>query len=401
MLFPLKSFVFLAAAFMALPPRPAGAEPSPSPEELARIVAGHNAFAWDLYREAGGKRDNLFFSPLSISLALAMTYAGAEGQTAREMAAVLHFGKDETLLHAASRELMAKLIDTEASSRLALANRLWPADGMRLKPEFLALAARYYGAEPQTLDFVAHTEDSRLAINHWVSDQTGKMIDDLLQEGDLTPQTLLVLTNAVYFQGSWARAFKPGRTRTIPFRLESGQSVDTQCMQQEGTFDFAETDEVKILQMPYADSDLAFLVLLPVRPDGLADLETRLEGAFLDRLLEQLRPQGVAVTLPRFELDSRTELQQVLQRLGMVEAFGGKADFSRMTDGAIHIDEVIHHGHIKVDEQGTTAAAATAVMMEKSMGLSFFRATHPFLFMIRDTATGSILFLGRLMNPVS
>lgn len=369
--------------------------------DKSTTTAGHNAFAIDLYTHLGQDEGNIFFSPFSISTALAMTYAGARGQTAREMAEVLHFGDSSDLLHQANRALVEDMTTgDDEGTQIALANRLWPAKSLSLHSTFLDLVAKYYQAKPQPLDFAGQPDQSRLAINQWAADNTAQMIQDLLHKNDITPQTMLVLTNAIYFRGTWANPFDPGKTRQGAFHLGPGKSIETQFMKREGRFGYASLDNVQVLQMPYADSDLAFVVILPTQTDGLKKLEAQLSPMLLDNWLSGLKKQTVTVILPRFEMTHRAELKEVLGQLGIVSAFSGQADFSGMTDSKIFIDQVIHKAKVMVHEEGTEAAAATAVIMEK-IERSPFRADHPFLLLIRDTRTGSILFMGRLADPRS
>jgi serpin B len=372
---------------------------------LAALLAGPasaqspSSFACDLYSALSHTEGNLFFSPLSVSTALAMTYGGARGQTAAEMAAVLHFLNDQEITHAANRELLAGLMtNDEDPYQLAIANRLWPAQSLALKQEFLDLTERFYQAEPQSLDFAGHAEDARQTINRWAEENTLGMIRDLLKKGDLDAATLLVLTNAVYFQAGWASPFDKDRTEKGEFMAAGGQTRPVDFMTQQGSFPLAAIEGARLLQMPYDAGPLAFVVILPEEMDGLARLEKALSPAALDSWLSQLKEQPAVVQLPHFELECRAELSDTLQKMGMPSAFGPGADFSGMTDARIYIDQVIHKARIKVDEEGTEAAAATAVIMRKSMP-TVFRADRPFLFLIRDTETGAILFMGRLADP--
>lgn len=372
----------------------AGLLPEPAPG--AEPAGGQTAFACDLYQALGSAEGNLFFSPLSISTALAMTWAGAHGNTAAEMAAALHFTGSAQQVHAANSALLDGLTTSENDPwQLALANRLWPATGLELRPGFLDLTEKYYHARPQELDFAGATEEARLTINSWAEDNTQGMIKDLLHRQDLSAATLMVLTNAVYFQAAWTRAFDAAQTTVQPFHLAGGGASEAPFMTQQGAFPYLHTEGAQVLQLPYAGSSLAFVAILPDDPAGLAQLETELTPATLDHWLQGLAAHDLTVMLPRFEMTWRDGLRVPLEELGMKQAFTGAADFSAMTPARVFIDQVIHQARIKVTEEGTEAAAATAVIMRKGMR-TVFRADHPFLFLIRDTRTGAILFMGRL-----
>lgn len=377
----------------------AGLSPQPAPG--AEPAAGPTAFACDLYRQLGAADGNLFFSPLSIHTALTMTWAGAAGPTADEMAAVLHLQGPAAAVHAASGALLDGLTSSENDPwQLALANRLWPATGLDLKPGFLDLTEKYYHARPQELDFAGATEEARLTINSWAEDNTQGMIKDLLHRQDLSAATLMVLTNAVYFQAAWSRAFDAAQTTVQPFHLTDGSVSEAPFMTQQGTFPYLHTDGTQVLQLPYAGSGLAFVAILPDDAADLAQLETELTPATLDQWLQGLTAHDVTVLLPRFEMTWRAGLREPLQELGMKEAFTGAADFSALTPARIFIDQVIHQARLQVTEEGTEAAAATAVVMRKGMR-TVFRADHPFLFLIRDTRSGAVLFMGRLADPAT
>lgn len=372
---------------------------SPRSTPAAEPPIAPNAFACDLYHQLSAADGNLFFSPLSISTALAMTWAGAGGRTAAEMAAVLHFTGPALPVHAANEAMLGSLATGESDSwKLAIANRLWPARGLELRPAFLELTEKYYHARPQVLDFAGATEEARRAINRWAEDNTAGMIKELLQQGDLDSLVRLVLTNAIYFQADWASAFDAAQTGVGSFHPADGVVLQVPFMTQTGTFPYRRIDGVQVLQLPYAGSSLAFVAILPDEPDGLARVEAELDFARLDRWLKDLEEQELSVQLPRFDLTWRNELREPLQNLGMKLAFSGAADFSGMTSAGVSIDQVIHQARIKVTEQGTEAAAATAVILRENMQM-MFRADHPFLFLVRDTRTGDIVFMGRLSEP--
>jgi len=392
-------------------------EPSTTESDIAGVVQGQNAFAIDLFHhiseelseefseELSEESGNLFFSPFSISTALAMTYAGARGRTESEIAEVLHFPVDQQQLHPALGALLSQL-DPAAEDQsqqprpyqLSLANRLWGQRGLTFLASFLQTCRDDYGSELYELDFAADPDKARLVINDWIASHTEQNILDLLLPGDVDLETLLVLTNAICFHGRWAQPFAEDATRQDPFYVTATQWVNIPMMYQQDEFAYAAFPHVELLQLPYQGNELAFVILLPKEGEGLAELAENLDPKLLKEWLSALRKQDMTVVLPKFELTSRFELKNILKAMGMVQAFDQSADFSGMIGRKrIWIDQVIHKAFIEVNEEGTEAAAATAVIMKR--GPRPFRANRPFLFLIRDLRHDSILFLGRLVNP--
>lgn len=374
-----------------------------SKADVAAVVEGNNAFAFDLYARLKIKEGNLIFSPYSISTALAMTYAGARGETAAQMEKTLRFALGQEKLHPA----MADLVDDlnarggEGEYELVVANRLWGQTGYRFLDPFLALNRAYYGAGLEQVDFARATEGARKTINAWVEKQTRDKIKELLKPRVITPLTTLVLTNAIYFKGSWANEFKKERTADAPFHVTPRETVAVPMMRQTVKFGYTETHGMQVLEMPYVGDDLSMVILLPRKADGLAEIEASLGCANLKTWVSRLRKQKVAVFMPRFKIEFGLDLAKTLKAMGMPLAFGGGADFSGM-DGtrALYISAVIHKAFVDVNEEGTEAAAATAVVMTKNGSRTpVFRADRPFLFLIRDRATGSVLFIGRVTDP--
>ncbi len=392
--------------------------PKTGPGDLATVAKGNNAFAVDLYsRLAAERKDaNLFFSPLSISTALAMTYGGARGNTAAEMRKVLHFGLPDDQLHPAMGALLGDLNSAGQAGgfQLSVANALWAEKSHRFLPDFLALNKGCYGAGLEALDFAGDAEGSRRTINAWVEKQTQDRIRDLLPPGVLDNVTRLVLTNAIYFKGGWAHEFKEGATKDEPFKLGGGKKVTAPTMHQVGILDYAEGRGFKALELPYRQSMLSMLVLLPDKDDGLAALEKTLTAEIISRL--KFAEADVTLALPKFTVASTFSLKETLLSLGMKAAFApGVADLSGI-DGVndpgrrLFILAVIHKAWVDVGEKGTEAAAATAVMPTPTCPPEIeppkrkrvtFIADHPFIFAIRDRDTGSILFLGRVTDPRS
>ncbi len=370
------------------------------------VVKGNNQFALDLYKQLGEKEDgNLLFSPYSISTALAMTYAGARGETQDEMAKVLHFALPQRLLHPAFAAIIEDLNDEKRKGyKLAVANRLWGQKGYSFRPNFLNTTRKYYGAELAQVDFAKAAEKARQTINKWVEEQTQDKIKDLIPEGVLDSLTRLVLTNAIYFKGDWETQFDKKATREADFTATPDKKVKVPMMHQVAPFKYADLPSLQVLEMPYAGDDLSMVVLLPKKTDGLGDLEKSLDAKSLQEWTGGVRKRKVSVFLPKFKMTCKFRLKPVLASMGMPLAFdAGRADFSGMTGSKdLYISAVIHKAFVDVNEEGTEAAAATAVVMTLRSAprpSPVFRADHPFLFLIRDNRTGSILFLGRVAEP--
>lgn len=372
-------------------------------ERTARnaFVDDNTAFALDLYQQLRSATGNLFLSPHSISAALAMTYAGAHGETEKQMAKALHFTLPQAKLHPAFAELQARLNEAQGSNtvQLSVANSLWPAKGLALRGDFLDRMEKNYQTRLTPLDY-GQTEAARQTINHWVESQTRDKIKELLKPGILDPQTVLVLANAIYFKGDWANPFKPENTRALSFHLTSAKKVNTPMMHQSRLpCRFYADAEVQLLELPYKGDRLSMVVLLPRQLAGLPGLEQGLTAPKLKGWIGSLSRREVDVWFPKFKATSEFRLDDKLKALGMVAAFGA-ADFTGMfQQGGPRISAVVHKAFVEVNEQGTEAAAATAAAMLSSLPPSF-RADHPFLFLIRDQSTGSVLFLGRLVNPL-
>ena len=378
---------------------------APEAADLSLVVKGNNEFALDLYAKLRSEEaGNLFFSPHSISTALAMTYAGARGDTEKEMGEVLHFTLPQAQLHAAFAALADKLLGDKAKGyQLRIANRLWGQTGYQFLPEFLGITRDQYGAELALVNYKEKTEEARKTINAWVEEQTEQKIQDLIQQGVLNQMTRLVLTNAIYFKGDWASQFDEKTTKDAPFRVTADETANVPMMYQKDKFKYGAAEGVQLLELPYESGDLSMLILLPEKVGGLAELEKRLTTDRLAKWASAARKQKVNVYLPKFTMISQFGLKDVLTSMGMPLAFTpGKADLSGMNGKRdLFISAVIHKAFVEVNEEGTEAAAATgvAVGVTSVQITPTFRADHPFVFLIRDNRTGSILFMGRVMNP--
>lgn len=381
----------------------------PPPLKLAplppAVVDGNTRFALDLYGHLRKRPGNLFFSPASISTALSMTWAGARGETAQQMASTLHFELPSEEQHAGQAALLARLSSSAAGAPLlSIANRIWSSNTLRIEPEFQRITAAHYGAAMELLDF-ADSEAVRRRINAWVKQKTRDKIVDLLPPQSLTPAARMVLTNAIYFKGLWVTPFDKKQTRPQPFFTPDG-AKDVPLMIKTLEARYTERPDVQVLELPYKSRDpehaLSMVILLPRARDGLAQIEASLTAAQLGAYLGQLIPSSVDVVLPRFKVTQSFQLNEALSALGMPLALDpDRADFSGIGP-RLHISKVIHKAFVDVNEEGTEAAAATAVLMATDSvppPTPAFRADHPFLFLLRDNKTGAVLFIGRVTDP--
>jgi len=405
-------------------------------EDVKALAEAGNTFAAEMYaRLAAGEKGNLFFSPASIHTALAMTCAGARGNTERQMALTLRFPyrvaihpgprlgagpaahervpwpKDR--VHPAFAALLKKLNtprldrDNKPAYQLVIANALWGQKDYKWLDGFLKVTKDNYGAALREVDFAKKAEQARRTINAWVEKQTKDKIKDLIQPKVLTGATRLVLTNAIYFKSAWADEFKKHATKDEPFYFSAEKAVKVPMMHRQGRYGYMETDAFQAVRIPYRYNDLSMIVFLPKKKDGLAAFEKILTGKNLAKWTKQLKGEQVRLFLPKFKFADSFRLADKLKAMGMTDAFSmGKADFSGMTSmEKLFISAVIHKAFVAVDEEGTEAAAATAVVMlgtgapPRPKQPKVFKADHPFVFMIRHEGTGSMLFLGRVMNP--
>jgi serine protease inhibitor len=401
----LPSIIFLAILAMAgfTSSIPTEVEDS---SDIKTVAQGNTIFALDLYNKLKETEGNLFFSPYSISTALAMTYAGARGNTEKQMAEVLHFTLDQKKLHPAFARLEAQLnsMQDNRNIELTVANALWTQKDYVFLREFLDLTKNNYGAALNLVDFKKAHEAVRIKINAWVEEKTRNKIKDLIKPGVLDPLVRLVLTNAIYFKGNWESQFEKSKTKEAPFWLAPGKSVKVPMMTRKQKFNYMENDRLQILELPYVGNDLSMIVVLPKKIEGVAQLERVLSVDSLNAWLGLLRKREILVYLPKFKTSSQFSLGEMLSSMGMSDAFTAHADFSGMTGNQdLYISVVIHKAFVDVNEEGTEAAAATAVAMKLlSMPAPppVFRADHSFIFLIRHNPSGSILFLGRITNPL-
>ncbi|HUT30063.1 MAG TPA: serpin family protein [Sedimentisphaerales bacterium] len=405
-----------------------GSENVPDKAEIETIVAGNTEFALDLYASLKNEKGNLFFSPYSISTALTLTYSGAREETEKQMGLVLRFRRikwgisdwsekgpikhfegftelPKERVHQSFAALQQVMNKPKEEYRLSIANALWAQKDYKFLSQFLDVTNKYYDAKVQELDFATETETARKTINRWVETKTNDKIKDLIKPGILNRLTRLVLTNAIYFKGLWELQFRKEFTEDAPFTVSPDKTVEVSMMHLTDDFKYWADDNLQILELPYKGNDLSMIVLLPHTVEGMESLEKSLSLTNLNNWLSKLRKQQVMVFLPRFKMTCEISLAETLAAMGMRDAFAlPPADFSGMTGKKdLFISAVVHKAFVEVNEEGTEAAAATAVIMETLAApgspAPVFRADHPFIFLVKDNNSGSILFLGRLKSP--
>jgi serpin B len=380
--------------------------------DTTALVGASNAFGLELYRRVRDRPGNLAVSPASISLALMMTWGGARGRTADEMKKVLRLEGGAAEVMAAAAELATGLQDPDRSLVLRIASKLFGERSYHFEPAYLEATRVAYGAPLEPVDFKISAEQARARINAWVEDRTEKRIANLIPPRGVDDQTRLVLVNAIYFLADWAEPFDSHSTRDAPFFVVQGSSKPVPTMHRVGSYRLADDGEVKALEIPYQGHEMSMLVLLPRDVGGAGALEASLDESRLAAILGSLRDERrVLVSLPRFDASQAEPLSlgADLAEMGMSDAFSpDAADFTGIADPPspaerLFIARVFHKAFVRVDEKGTEAAAATAITMARAGGAPQrsveFKADHPFLFLIRDNATGLVLFIGRVADP--
>ena len=371
---------------------------------VQEVVNANNQFAFELYSELNKAEDsNIFYSPYSISAALAITYEGAKGQTADEMKSVFHFPETSTL-RPNFAAIYNNINQRSKTYELRTGNALWVQQDYPFLEDYTSRVENYYGGKAANVDFVEETEKSRQTINAFIEEQTNNKIKDLIPLGMLNSLTRLVITNAIYFKGTWEWEFDKSDTHEQDFKITPTNVVKTPMMYmkpEKTGFNYADIGELQILELPYKGEDISMLILLPT--ENLDTIEPSLTAEKLVEYKNQMQETDLdTIYLPKFEFDAKYFMKDTLSNLGMPTAFiGGKADFSGMiVNKDLFITHVIHQAYVKVDEKGTEAAAATAVIMgETSMPRNIFRADRPFIFIIQEKETGNILFMGRVVDP--
>ncbi|XP_078686714.1 leukocyte elastase inhibitor-like isoform X5 [Branchiostoma floridae x Branchiostoma belcheri] len=373
---------------------------------MEQLSAANTEFALSLYRQLCGDSGNVFFSPYSISVALAMTSLGARGSTEAAMKGTLCY-KDMSndVLHSTFSTLHQQLYASDKYT-LQTANRLYGEQTYSFLQDFLNATRKNYGAELASVDFKGAAEQVRGTINKWVEEQTKDKIKDLIPAGAVDAMTRLVLVNAIYFKGNWDKQFKAEMTQDMDFNINNNEKVKVPMMKMEEKFNYGEFQDQKfrVLELPYVEKELSMLIFLPDEVEGIRNLESALTATTLQTVSSQMYSTKVNLMLPRFKLEQDFSLGETLKKMGMGEAFSDGADFSGMSAAAdLFISEVVHKAFVEVNEEGTEAAAATGmVMMTMSLPRppTPFFADHPFIFLIRDNRSSSVLFLGKMQKPL-
>lgn len=400
----MRRTVFLLGSVFALAAGCTSRRPDPAPPDwtpgMQAAADASNRFAFDLYGKLRGSPGNLFFSPISVHTALAMTATGAGGRTRDELVKVLHVPAGDGL--PAVGDLWRHTAHPRADYELSLANAVWGQKGVAWRHEWLAAQADRFGAALKEADFARDPDGERRRVNDWVGHQTHDKIKDLLGAGSVTPDSRLVLANAVYFKGRWEEPFKPSATRDAPFTLTDGSTVSVPMMNRDGGFRYAREPGFQVAELPYKGGELAMVLLVPDTHDGLPGVERRLSADAVAGWVGRARGgKSMSLVMPRFRMELSADLTSHLRALGMAAAFQkGASDFSAMSDEKLHVGSVHHKAFVDVREEGTEAAAATAVTFQNISGpLVTVCANRPFVFLIRDTKRGTVLFLGRVEKP--
>ncbi len=401
-----RAFLKVSAALAALPRLGLTMEP----EVNADIAASCNAFAFDLYSKLSKRDGNQACSPFSIESALAMTSLGARGSTASQMEQTLHLPPDSQSIHPAFAEFDKRVMSENASRgyQLSIANALWGATNYTFRKDFLAKAQEYYESGLSEVDFAGNAEKARETINAWAQKRTHDRIKNLMPPGTIDADTRLVLTNAIWFKGSWQNQFDKKATNNEDFHVTQDKATKVPMMHRTGNYTYAANDQMQALGIPYRGREMSMVFLLPAKKQALASLEQAVTADAVKKWLGSMHPSEVIVSLPKFKITSELQLARTLSEMGMSDAFSNHADFSGMSEKeGLKISQVIHKAFVEVNEEGAEAAAATGVTMKPlamrrpERQTPVFRADEPFLFLIRDEKSGCVLFLGRVSNPAA
>lgn len=378
-----------------------------SPNSSSKIGFNNNHFAFDFYQQVTAENEeNLFFSPNSISTALAMTYAGADHETAAEMARVMHFDKNTPAFHAEYGTYLQELEqEAKGNIELSIANQLWGEKSYTFHQDYLNLLKSAYEAPLEEVDFKYEPEKQRVDINQWVEQKTKNKIKDILPPGSIDNFTRLVLANAIYFKGDWHLQFDKKATKDKKFNNYDGSKSKVPFMNNTTTVNYFESDILKMIQLPYKGEKHSMVMVLPQDGKSINDVEKQINEDYLAQVMSSYGCE-VIISIPKFKLDHAINLSPILKKMGMEQAFTQKADFGKMTPTKdLYISEALHKAFIEVDEEGTEAAAATVIVMAVTTSAvaqpippKTFIADQPFTFYILDNATQSILFMGRIMK---
>lgn len=368
------------------------------------LVDSLNDFSFEFYNKLLENNDgNIFFSPYSIFVALSMAYEGASGNTAVEMQNILNILQNNSVTQSSFGRIYNLLNQNQNGYTINTANAFWTHQDYQFLDSYLKLLENYYMAEANELDFSKNVEAAEI-INTWIEEQTNDKIKDMIKSDMLSDLTKLVLTNAIYFKGLWEKQFDPDDTYETDFKISNDQTVKTDMMSytaDDSTFNYTETEELQILELQYIGNDLSMIILLP-KENNISNAESALNAKNLTNWRNGLEENEIIVKIPKFKFETEYTLNDVLIKMGIIDAFNpGAADFSKM-DGTrdLFISKVLHKAFIEVNEEGTEAAAATAIIMDLSVAMTTeFNADHPFIFLIQHEETGAVLFMGKVMDP--
>lgn len=376
---------------------------------ISDLVDSSNEFSFDMYQELIDEDENVFFSPYSITTALGMAYEGARGQTADEMSQVLNLSSDNQTRWDLMKEFQSKFNTDSDSYDLSTANAYWLRNNEQLNEIYKTAIESYYLAHGEELDFAGDPAGSAEIINEWVEQQTNGKIKDLISPDDISLYTYLILTNAIYFKSDWKYQFDVDATTDRTFNLANGDDIETEMMHMNDesiSLNYSSNDDVQLLQLPYKDGELSMYIMLPIEND-ISYMESKLNNDYFNDLKGDMAPEYMSLFLPKFKFELKYLLNDMLCEMGMPTAFSDDADFSGIgaSPGPLKISKVIHQSFVEVNEEGTEAAAATAVIMDNYSIVSYspqpivFNADHPFIFFIEHEVTGQILFMGKVGNP--
>lgn len=374
-------------------------------DSTIKPVLEKDDFVFSFYSEIAKKdeQSNVFLSPLSIATAFSMVYEGSAGNTATEMQQVFGFEEDDQKRQREISDTLSRLNHKDDWYKLQVANALWIKDGYKIKQDHIDTAKMHYSSTVDNVNFV--TDDGINKINSWVREKTSDKIQDILAPGSTDDMTRMVITNAVYFKGKWGLEFNPKNTSEKPFWTDKDNSVKVMMMNENAAmYNYAETNRIQALELNYLGGDISMIVLLPKERDGLGSLEQSLDKKEFDSIKNSMTMQPLTVQMPKFEFETEYNLIEPLKSLGIHDAFDrDNADFQGMTDEQIYLEKAAHKAFVNVNEEGTEAAAITALVARATSGppepRHEFVADHPFLFVIQEKETGEILFIGRLVNP--
>ncbi|XP_067006426.2 ipis-1 isoform X3 [Anabrus simplex] len=381
-------------------------------EARQAVVQSNNQFSTALYQALSSEPGNLVMSPLSVGAVMSMAWLGARGETASQLATGLRLPDSPSQVKAGFKNLLSSLQSTQTVT-LEIANKIFIQQSSGVKDDYRQAVVEHFRSDAEEVDFYNNTEAVRTSINQWVEEKTHNKIKDLIQEGSLRPEALLVIVNAIYFQGGWRKPFDESSTRMEPFHLTATSTVNVSTMRQTDRFKYGEIPELncKALRMFYRgnnddrwgdDATQSMLILLPNEIEGLAGLEANITTLNVSDITSRLSSSEVIVSLPRFKVEKSLKMKDALIQMGITHIFAPGADLSGITDANVYVDKVIQKAFVEVTEKGTEAAAATyaeLVFMSAQLENIEFKADRPFLFLILDDTTGTILFMGRVVNP--